>query len=263
MVKVAANVKPPLEFILKKLLLLIPFLSLPIHAAPELKGSPSELKQFLHPKENIITITRTAEEVVYKDVAIVSLVVTTEEDELAEALNENTQLRTKISAVLLKAGIPLKDINNAKFSTSPDYGWFGNKPDSYKVSNIVAVRINNEKALQSIAQIVDNNNEVTLLKTEYEHAKKEEYINKVKTKALDKVLKEKDFYAKKLGIQLLPVSFRDDNANPQHDVQLMETRSYRSSKMKESVSAQASTRQKTSFEKIIYKARVSVSFKVK
>lgn len=248
-----------MELNLNKLIgLLISIISFSCLSATELKGSPEELKRFLHPNENIITITREAKETVFKDIAIVSINVTTEHDKLSLALKKNSDLRAEISSVLTKEGILLKHINNAKFSTSPDYGWFGDKPSSYKVSNVIAIRIDNEGGLASIASIVDQYKAVSLLKTDYEHSKKEEYIDKVKTKALDNVLKEKEFYAKKLGIQLKAVSFRDNNANPQNDVEVVEVRGLRANLSKASYSPKV----QPSFEKVIYKAKVSVSFKV-
>ncbi|MGJ8679709.1 SIMPL domain-containing protein [Paraglaciecola sp.] len=246
----------------KLIILLITVLSFNCFSATELKGSPEELQKFLHPSENIITITREAEETVFKDVAVVSVVVTTEEDKLSLALKKNSELRAEISSVLTESGILLKNINNSKFSTSPDYGWFGDKPDSYKVSNVISIRITNEGGLESIAKVVDNNKEVTLLKTEYEHSQKEEYIDKVKNKALDNVLKEKDFYSKKLGIKLHTVSFRDNNSNPQNDIEVIEVMGFRGSMAKKSYSSVSKPSIKPSFEKVIYKAKVSVSFKV-
>lgn len=246
----------------KSILLLAAIFSFNVLSAPELKGSPDELKRFLHPSENIITITRTAEEVVFKDIAIISLVATTEDDKLSEALYKNSKLRAKISSVLTNAGIELKNINNSKFSTSPDYGWFGDKPDSYKVSNVISIRISSENALESIAKVVDQNREVTLLKTEYEHSKKAEYIEKVKAQALENVLKEKQFYSEKLGIKLVPISFSDNNANPEHDIEVIEVMGYRRAKEKSSYSADVKPMSKASFEELKYKAKVSVSFKV-
>lgn len=237
-------------------------LSVNAFAATELKGSPQELKQFLHPNENIITISRTAEEVAFKDIAIISLVATTEDDELSVALKKNANLRSKVSTALSSAGIPLKHINNAKFSTSPDYGWFGDKPDSYKVSNIISVRITNENGLTSIAKVVDDNKEITLLNTEYEHSKKEEYTEKVKQKALAKVLKEKAFYAKNLGIKLQPVSFRDTNSEPQHNIEMIQVSGMKMSSANDSYSSRSRKSAPTSFEKLVYRAKISVSFKV-
>lgn len=242
----------------KLIVLLAASLSFNCFSATELKGSPEELKNFLHPNENIITITREAKETVFKDVAVISLNVTTQDSKLSLALKKNSDLRADISSTLVKAGILLKNINNAKFSTSPDYGWFGDKPNNYKVNNVIAIRINSESGLESIAKVVDQHKEVSLLKTDYEHSEKEQYIDKVKTKALDNVLKEKAFYSKKLGIKLKAVSFRDSNANPQHDVEVIEVIGLRANVSKASYAPKV----QPSFEKVIYKAKVSVSFKV-
>jgi len=253
-----------MELNLKKLtVLLTTLLSFNAFSATELKGSPEELKKFLHPDENIITITRAAEEVAFKDIAIVSLLATTEDDDLAVALNKNAKLRNQISAVLTQSGIPQDNINNSKFSTSPDYGWFGDKPDSYKVSNRISIRISDESGLENIAKVVDKHKEITLLNTEYEHSKKDEFIAKVKNKALDKVLKEREFYSKKLGIKLIPISFKDGNFSHQNDIEMIQVTGFRASSSNDSYSSKSRKRANTSFEKLIYKAKVSVSFKVK
>ena len=106
------------------------------------------------------------------------------------------------------------------------------------------------------------NKEITLLKAEYEHSSKDDYINKVKAKALDDVLNEKAFYSKKLGLKLKAVSFSDNNANPENDIEVIEGMGYRASKSKKFYSSVSSAQRKPSFEKVTYKAKVSVSFKV-
>lgn len=245
----------------KLILLLAMGLSLPA-TATELKGSPEQLREFLHPNEKTVTISKTAQEVVFKDVAIVSIVATTEHEKLADALEENAQLRATISSTLVASGIAAKHINNSKFSTSPDYGWFGDKPDSYKVSNVISIRISDEQGLVSIAKIVDKYKEVTLNDTQYQHSKKQQTIDKVKNDALNQVLKARDFYAKKLGVKLTPVSFSGDNANPAQDVEMIEVTGSRMMSSGNDYLSKRKAAPNTSFEKVIYKSRVSVSFKV-
>ena len=58
------------------LLLLLPVAA---HSQPELKGSPEELRHFLHPTERTVSIQGQAEEKAYSDQAIISLVITTED----------------------------------------------------------------------------------------------------------------------------------------------------------------------------------------
>ena len=52
-------------------------------AAPEIKGNPDELRGFLHPNASIVSLSARAEEKAYTDKAIVSVVVTTEDELLS------------------------------------------------------------------------------------------------------------------------------------------------------------------------------------
>ena len=230
-----------------------------VSAETELKGSPKELKSFLHPEVKTISITESAEEIAFKDEAILSLLVTTEDDKLALSLSKNAKVRADISSALTANEIPLKNIKNSKFSTSPDYGWFGNKPDSYKVANTVTVLINNETGLQSIAKIVDSYDEVTLISTEYKHSEKELYKQKVKEKALNKVLKQKEFYAKSLGLKLKPISFTNQASFVNDDIEMIVVTGSRV-KRSDYSSVSSEEQAQTSFEKVTYSTNVTVQF---
>lgn len=234
-------------------------------AAPELKGSPNELTSFLHPAEKIISIHKNAEKTAFKDIAIVSLVVTTQEDELALALKKNSELRQKISTTLKNKGIAGDAINNAKFSTAPDYGWFGDKPDSYKASNTLTIRIASESQLESVAKIVDEYKEVSLQKTEYEHSKKDDFLKQVAEEALDKVLAQKAFYETKLGIELEVDSFFTQDAYVESSQPLRHNRIEKRATLSTLDQEQAYSSQpvNTSFEKLVYRATVTVNFTVK
>jgi uncharacterized protein YggE len=228
-------------------------------AETELKGSPKELKSFLHPEVNTISITESAEEIAFKDEAVISLLVTTEDDKLAVSLSKNAKIRADISSALTANEIPLKNIKNSKFSTSPDYGWFGKKPDSYKVANTVTVLIDDETGLQSIAKIVDTYDEVTLLSTQYKHSEKELYKQKVKEKALNKVLKQKEFYSKSLGLNLKAISFTDQTAFLNDDIERIEVTGSRV-KRSDYSSVKSKEQAQTSFEKVTYSSNVTVRF---
>ena len=181
----------------------------PTLAEPELKGQPNELKTFLYPEKRTISIKGFAKEKAYSDKAIVNLVITTEEDKLSDALKKNSDLRTTITKTMVDAGFKLENINTSKFSTSPQYGWFGDDPDSYQIVNRMAVGIFDENQLNVLASISDSNKEIALTDTIYEHTQKEAVEQKVKAKALAKVMKQKAFYEKTLGLKLVPVSFHD------------------------------------------------------
>lgn len=237
-------------------------------AQTELKGSPEELRNFLHPVENIVTLTAEAEEVAYSDQAIVSLVVKTEHDELAVAIEKNAQLRGDIRAALLDAGIHNKYINNSKFSSSPQYGWFGKEPDSYEVINRMAITLNQEQQLKTVASLVDKDDAVSLASTEFKHSQKDDYLAKVKEQALSKVMLQKSVYEDSLNVTLVPINFRDQRVNyaaTRGAVALEEV------VVTSLVSKAASSREAdyagskpaaTSFDETKYTANIAVDFKV-
>ncbi len=255
---------------MKQIILIAAFTLLSTQAlsAPELKGTPQELRGFLHPADKVVTITGQAEEKAYSDVAIVSLVVTTEDKLLSNALSQNTSLRAKITQSLLASGVNKNSIKSSKFSSSPQYGWFGKKPTSFKIVNRMAISITNEAHLKDIAVISDQFEEVDLSDTEFEHSAKDEYNQKVKAKALDKVLKQKAFYEKTLGLKLTAISIRDSN------IHQMATRGARvlesvvvSRRLDESDSYSSIAKFKeqapsTSFDEIKYQADITVDFKI-
>jgi len=193
-------------------LFLLPF---SLNAAPELKGNPEDLRGFLHPRDNIISISAEAEKTAYSDQATLNLVITTEEKKLSNSIKRNSNLRNKIKQNLISKGIPADKINNSNFSSSSEYGWFGDEPDSYKVMNRIAIEINAEEQLQIIAEIADEHDEIKLSATTFKHSKKEVYNQKVKQKALEKVLVKKAYYEQALGIKLTPVSFNESNVHSQ------------------------------------------------
>ncbi len=238
-------------------------------ASPELKGNPEELQSYFHPKEKTLFIRDEAEETAYSDEAMVNLVVKTENALLSKAINENAKLRRKIKTLLEKDGIASADIKNSKFSSSPQYGWFGSEPDSYEVMNRVAIKITNEKQLEAIAIVADNHKEVSLSGTTFKHSKKADFESMVKEKALQKVLDKKRFYEQSLGIKLTPVSFSESDIgfHPTQGANLLEdefmmTAKRRSEKSSYSRSADMAPRAPNSFDEVKYRAVMTVEFKV-
>jgi len=59
---------------MRYLLLVLLAAGLDCYAAPELKGTPDELRRFLHPSDYIVSISGNAQETAFSDKAIVSLV---------------------------------------------------------------------------------------------------------------------------------------------------------------------------------------------
>ncbi len=237
-----------------------------VFGAPEIKGTPNEIREILYPKENIVVIRGHAEEKAYSNKAILSLVITTEHNNLSTSIKNNEKLRNKIKNELISAGIKAEEVNNSKFSTSPQYGWFGKEPDSYKVVNRMDIGIYDEKQLVSVAKISDENTEVVLAGAVYEHTEKEKYESLVKEKAVSNIMTQKGFYEDTLGIKLVPTGVSDIQIGhmPTDSAMLLdqalerrrEKVSYSSAMQVEPATAQSS------FDEVKYEANVVVEFKI-
>ncbi len=242
-------------------------LSVAVKAAPELKGHPDELKSFIYPDERTVTISGNAKEKAYSDKAIISLVIVTEKSKLADAIKENSSLRAKVSSTLTSSGLNQDNIKTSKFSTSPQFGWFSDKPKSYEVINRMAISIKNEEALNLIAKISDDNKEISLASTEFEHTLKAIFEEKLKKKALSKVMAQKDFYESTLGLKLKAVSFYDrdvvqDGTRGARDRE--ETIPVTASRMKQRSfsSNEPAIVARQTFDEVEYSVTISVEFEI-
>lgn len=233
-------------------------------AAPEISGTPEELREFLGAKNKTVTISAEASELSYTDKAIVSLVVTTENKKLANAIDANSKLRHSIRKTLTMSGIRGKHINSSRFSTSPQFGLLSKVPNSYKVVNRMAIGIFDETQLKEIATVADTHPQIQVSDTVFEHTEKELFRNRVKESALYKVLEQKKFYEKNLGVRLSPVSFKDTQVHdtPTQGATVLESVVNK----KRSASGESYVKSKgigrPSFDEIKYHATVSVEFDV-
>ncbi|MCE2030339.1 SIMPL domain-containing protein [Sessilibacter corallicola] len=234
----------------------------------ELKGSPEALREFLHPRENRVSLSAQAEETAYSDIAIVSLVVSTKEKELAQSIEANGTLRDSIRKTMLAAGVSEEKINNSKFSSSPQYGWLGKKPASFEVVNRMAIEISTEAQLKAIAQITDQYEEVSLSGTEFKHSGKDAFMKQVKEKALAKIKDQQKLYEGQLNVQLTPVAFYDQNvgfratqgASQIEEVVVTAQRSRES--FVDSARSKSSFTSGRTFDEVKYTANITVEFKV-
>lgn len=236
-------------------------------AAPELKGSPNDLRGFLYPAENIVTIRAEHEEKAYSDQAIISLVITTEQKLLSDSISRNSQIREKITASLVASGLSGDTIKSSKFSSSPEFGWFGSKPSSFKVVNRMAITIADEEKLKQIAALADKYDEVELSDTAFEHSQKASFEQLVKSKALDKIIQQKEFYEKSLGLKLKAIGIRDSNIRHQatRGAMLLDSKVVNIAQDERSYSSKPkspSMARTQSFDEIKYLANLSVDFKI-
>lgn len=195
--------------------LLLVTLSSSLHAATELSGNPDELSHYLLDQRKIATLNGSATEEVEADTAIVAITVRTKGSKLNDALQENEKVRKAIKDNLQQAGIPGDKINASKFSSTPNYGWFKEKPSSYEISNEVKITISSEEQLRAVAKIVDGQEEVLMGATEFKDSQKEGNEQKALQKALASVKSKQKLYEQSLGITLTPVRVIDQNVYAQ------------------------------------------------
>jgi len=173
----------------------------------QLSGTPDELREFLHPRPNTVNISGEGELTAYKDVAKVSLMVTSEERSLSEAMQANQELRQDLVQQFLAAGIPQEDINNSKFSSSPQFGLFGRNPNSFEVTARMEVEVASEEHLQLLAAAADEHDEVEFENTEFEHSEEDAFEDRVRDMALQDAMAQKAYYESNLGLELKAVNF--------------------------------------------------------
>ena len=190
------------------LLCLTAIAALQTAGATELTGSPQELEQYLQSKTRVVTIRDIATESAYTDVAKITLIVTTDDKSLAESLETNAATRERVRRQLIDAGIDPDNVNSAKYSASPQYGWFGKKPASFEVVNSLQVEVDSESHFQHVAEIADREDTIRFGGVEFEHSEDEQYKHDVREKALQKVLADAAYFESKLGLTLSPVAFQ-------------------------------------------------------
>lgn len=176
-----------------------------VHAAPELSGTPHELSQYLLEQKRIIAIQGQAEHKVEADRAVVAIAVKTKESQLSRALERNETLRSEIRETLQQAGIDPQAIKASRFSSTPDYGWFGDKPSSYEVNNEIKISITDEAQLQAIAKLVDSRKEVFFGNMEFEDSAREANEGQALESALKDARQQRRAYEQSLGLVLSPL----------------------------------------------------------
>jgi uncharacterized protein len=235
---------------------------------PELKGTPSELTAYLRSLPKSITLTGESKVKVQADKAIVEISIKTENSSLETCLKSNQVLRASITAKLGEAGIPADKIAAEKFSSTPRYGLWGDKPNKYEVRNLVKITVTDEKDFQQIAKIVDQHQEVEYQGLNFKHSNEKELKKQAIEQAFDDMLKKKASYESKLGITLSPQSFSEQLLLPQEQ-NLNKNYDGRSSKMQANISSYAPQQAAgeetvaSPFGELAFTANVSGEFELK
>ncbi|MGE4489040.1 MAG: SIMPL domain-containing protein [Kiritimatiellales bacterium] len=182
-------------------------LTSPLFAEVELNGNPQELANYLTAVPQTVTIQGRAEKKLPADRAIIHLKVTTENKSMDAALTENRVLRKEIADTLLAAGLTEDRIQAAKFSSSPESGFFSDKVKSYKVANTLKATVTNEAEFRAVAALIDSRNEITYEQTDFELSNKKEIENLLLAEACQDASTKKTVYENGLQVALTPVRF--------------------------------------------------------
>ena len=162
-------------------------------AQAQLSGTSEEIREFLYPRPHTVNITGEAELHAYKDVATVNLLITTEDRDLSVAMSQNQSLRDTLIDGFTAAGIPSAAINNARFSSAPQFGLLGRNPNAYEVSARLEVKARSEEHLQFLAAATDEHEEVVFDDTEFEHSDEEEFQRLIRELVIEDVMTQKTY----------------------------------------------------------------------
>jgi len=232
--------------------------------ATELTGSPQELENYLQSKTRAVTIQDVATETAYTDIAKITLIVTTDDRSLAASLEANAATRERIRLQLMDAGIDRENINSAKYSASPQYGWFGKKPASFEVVNSLQVEVDNENHFQRVAELADREDTIRFGGVEFEHSEEDQYKHRVREKAVEKILADAAYFESKLGLTLSPVAFQfsDVGVGP-HNAAMLEEVVVTAQRLdgRSSFSATPASPPPT-FDEVSYRVSVQVTFEI-
>jgi uncharacterized protein YggE len=235
-------------------------------AEPELKGTATELAQYLSSVPKTVAISGEAEVRVPAHRAVLTLKVVTESKSLQEAMRMNLDFRNRIADQLKKVGIPADRIQSSRFSSTPKFGIFSEKAKSYRIENLVRIVVQDEKEFQSGMAIVDLWPEVQFAGVEFEYGDKEALKKKALAEACDKANERKTLYEEKLGLKLTPATFTENPVVQRN----AEAANYVSTKRAYAVSSVSGIETQpdfagtdesvSSFGELVYTARVTVEY---
>lgn len=235
---------------------LILLLSLSVQAQPKLSGTPSELEPFLNGIPKTVTFTATAKELLSMNKAVIKLSVETESKQLSKALKENLSIRKVVRDKLESAGIDGAKIKESKFSSTPEYGFFDERPKSYKVENSLSIEIVNEAQMIAVATVSDELEQVHYLGSNPELEDKPESNQELLEKAIMLVQNKAELFKSQLGVELLAIEFQEH----QNELPTVADQNYRRQKAKNLYSSV--TNAETSFGHSTHYATVSVTYEV-
>ncbi|PCJ15451.1 MAG: hypothetical protein COB04_13250 [Gammaproteobacteria bacterium] len=226
-------------------------------AQPNIEGTPGELEAYLTGLPKLVSLSAQASKKAPVNKAVVQLGVKSESESLAEAFQANMNIRLGIRDQLKGLGIKPGDINESKFSSTPEYGYFSEKPKSYKVENILSITVVSESQMVGVASVVDARENVYFIASNAKVGDSGQIEKQLIKKALLKVKEKAALYQEQLGVVLIPVAFTEskyDAPKPRTKLRLQK------SSLSSFSETQADTR--TSFGESKHTMAVTVTYEI-
>ena len=245
-------------------LVILPLVAFPIRAEPEIKGTASELAQFISGAVRTVTVGGESEIRVPASRAVLTIAAITENRSLAESLRANADVRSKVTAQLKQQGIPAERIQSSKFSSTPKFGLFGDKAKSYRVENVMRISIQDEKEFRTAAGVVDTFAEVQYSGVEFEYSDKETLKQKAIAQACANAGERKKIYEDQLGLKLSAIRFNEGAVTESESKSTQPTgRSDYGKSLSGGWSSGGSVQETvSSFGEMVFTARVAVEYSV-
>lgn len=175
-------------------------------AGPQLTGTPGELKAYLAGLPKLVKIVGTAEVRVQADEAVATIVVAHTTKSLEESLTLNQRTRVEIVAALQEVGIAADKITASHFSSTPQHSRFSDNVKGYRAESMIRISVKSEAELQAVGKLVDERGEVGLQGIEMKHSQKKELERNALRAACEDAMRKREIYQEALGVELVPVS---------------------------------------------------------
>lgn len=174
---------------------------------PTLEGKVTTLEKYLTGTPKNVTLTTSVKQSLPLKRALVKLSVVTEAILLADALKKNLAIRQQLRSYFEEKGINPSNIKDSKFSSTPEYAIFNDKPKSYRIENTISVNVASESEMITIASAVDNNKSVYYLSSKVETLNDERIKKALLEKTLAKSKEKAAIYERELEVKLVPIAF--------------------------------------------------------
>jgi len=183
---------------------------LTVQAEPEVKGTPEDLKKFLNGVSADTSIRVSSKQTVKSDEAVLSFVVTSSDDTLKEAIEDNRQILAKVTAEIIRSGIARANISSKAFSSLPGYSFYSKKPTSYTTKKTVSVKLQSEDELIKVLGALNTYDDQTrFLNMTFNFTDKEKVERELLNENLKKIANKKAVFEKALGVKLRVKTFHE------------------------------------------------------